>query len=113
MKPNVDLTEHRLFTSRTEHADILANFFAKQMPWNKRITEISSDSELGIMCSDSKKRSYFPTGNKGERERIIKARLERKKRCEDCEQLLPKCPWIKHECNAYSMTIKKRIPWIF
>lgn len=116
MKPNVDLTENSLFTTRDREYSQVEMLLIKAMklniPW-KRIQYISTDSELGHMTTDSRKSSYFPTGTKQERQKIINARMFSRKICEDCGKNLSKCPWIRHKCTAFSMTLEKRIPWIF
>jgi len=117
MKPNVDLTENRLFTTfeNREFSEIhmlLIKSLKLNMPWRK-MQEVSSDNELCNSIENFKKHSYFPTGNKHERQKKIESRMYYENRCEECDQPLPKCPWIRHNCSAYCMTLEKRIPWIF
>lgn len=119
MKPNVDLTDSRIFTTFEEPTGIvklLLDSLKVKKPWDfennpKKFKDITSDAEVSDFSS---RRSLIPVGNKKERQiwKLHRA-YDADEICDCCGQSRGKKPWAKNKCNCYSMTFTPKIPWRF
>lgn len=115
MKSNVDLTEHRMFTTPeplTGLAKLIYDSIKVTKPWDfeNNPKKVSSLDEA-IFCEQ---RRVFALGNKKERENWKRNQAyDADQICDRCGQDRGKKPWAKNRCNCYSMTYIPKIPWKF
>lgn len=120
MKPNVDLSENRLFTTYREPSEltgtakIILDWLKKSVrkPWDfeNNPTPLSSDLDLEILDREE----LILTGNKQQRQRKRLYRLyDEGTVCDICGLDTRKKPWAGMTCSCYSMVHQHKFPWIF
>ncbi len=109
MKPNVDLTEERIFTTREKPTGLfkeLLDMFEPKKPWdfehNVQLVDCDSLMDESIIYARNSYK-YWNRHNLYDTGKI----------CENCGFDASKKPWEGITCNCYSMTSEKKIPWKF
>ena len=110
MKPNVDLTESRIFTTYENHINLL-DLLKPTKPWDfENLPTLISD-DLDLKNSSEIDMIIF-TGNKKDRQIKKKNFLyNTEKVCDRCGCDYRKKPWAGMTCNCYSMKYTPKFPW--
>ena len=120
MKPNVDLSEGRMFTnlenpevpstsvSPLEILSFLNSVGLPKEPWKYYVS--MTDSDFLLFSSHQ----LFMTGNKHLRKRKKANYLyENEQICSFCGQHIGKKPWVIHSCKRKPLTTPHEFPWNF
>ncbi len=126
MKPNVDLTENQIFTTRKQvvtfidvpHGpaeeqtlcmQIFMDILERTLPWDYEHLPRMIESDADFV---ENKQSLIATGNKDDRKNWYQNRtFVSGEVCWMCGRHVGKKPWAKNRCKCWDFQIEKKIPW--
>lgn len=114
MKPNVDLTENRIFTTPKEPSGVVKELLnlLEPKPWDFENMPTLISDDLDLQNNSYKNEELVFTGNKEERQIKKMNRLyDTGKYCYICGRACREKPWTGITCNCYSMEYRPKFPW--